>query len=225
MKTSSRPESRPDLFSSLSLFYVTDRQRTRYPLARVTSEAVAGGVNVIILRERDLGSSAYRVLATTLQGQTQDCGTSLFLTNRIQLVQELGLPGIHLSQMGPEPSVAREVLGPDVWIGLSVHAVDDLVDERLRHLDYLIAAPVYETNSKPGRTSLGEEGLAAICRRTALPVLALGGIGLDQVAKVVATGVRGVAVIGAISETWDTRAATERLTRKLAEIGNSPAVC
>ena len=48
---------------------------------------------------------------------------------------------------------------------------------------------------------------------------------MDQVVKVVATGVRGVAVIGAISETWDTRAATERLTRKLAEIGSSPAVC
>jgi thiamine biosynthesis protein ThiS len=113
--------------------------------------------------------------------------------------------GLHLRERDMSPAAARTVLGPTVPIGRSVHSPQGAL--AATGADYVLAGHVYPSPSKPGLAPLGPAGLARIVAVAPCPVIAIGGITSDRVAEVIQTGARGVAVIGAIVEADDPRAA------------------
>jgi thiamine-phosphate pyrophosphorylase len=110
---------------------------------------------------------------------------------------------VHLSARS-SPIVARELLGANKLIGVSIHAVTEAEAIDPGVVDYAIAGPAFETASKPGYgPEIGRKGLAEIADAARVPILAIGGINATRVAEVLAAGPAGIAVMGGVMRAAD----------------------
>jgi len=187
---------------------------TRPFLERVAA-ALEVGLPGVLLREPGLNERAFLALATTLATLRTSRSFWFAVHDRAHFVRSVGADGLHLSFRSLPVREARQVVGPDVALGLSTHAADDA--RSWDGADYLFHGPLHETPSKVGRLApLGLEGLARVLARTSLPVLALGGVGPADCAPLRACGLYGAAVraglLGAADPVQATRAYLEGLT-------------
>jgi thiamine-phosphate pyrophosphorylase len=180
------------------LLLVTDRLQARLPLEDVVAAACAGGCRWVSVREKDLPADAQVALASSLMPTARRFGARLTLHGDTALARAAGLDGVHLPAQG-DPAAARAALGPNALVGISIHSAADAAALDPKLIDYAIAGPAYPTASKPGYgPALGPDGLAAICRATPVPVVAIGGIEAHVVPEIMAAGVAGIAVMGTV---------------------------
>ena len=199
-----------------ALMLVTDRFRSVNPLCLAVPAAIAGGVDLVQLREPDLPDREIRRLVARL---IATIGPDRILINgRPVLAAELGL-GLHLREDQPVP--AR---GPDrrmtALLGQSFHGAAGTNQPEGR-IDYVLAGNVYPTRSHSGRPGRGLGWLRTVVQSTDLPVLAIGGITLTKVTGVMAAGCHGVAVIDAILASKDPEEAAAALRAALDEAAAS----
>jgi thiamine-phosphate pyrophosphorylase len=177
------------------LCLVTDRKPlTGGGLVEAVSQAVSGGVDAVVLREKDLGGRGLyelgRSLADTLNGRAR-----LIINDRVDAAMALGA-GVHLPGSGLPVKEARRLVGDGALVGLSTHAVEEVKRAEVEGADYVFFGPVYETASKKGLG--GPQGLAGLQKAAAsvkIPVFAIGGIGPARVAECLEQGAWGVALI------------------------------
>jgi thiamine biosynthesis protein ThiS len=186
---------------------VADARRARMPFLDLAREAIAGGVDAIYLR--DAGGSIDELARITATLRAQVGQEVALLVNGGPRAALAAGTGLHLRERDMSPDAARAVLGPRVPIGRSVHTPQGAA--AASGADYVLAGHVYPSPSKPGLPPLGPAGLVKIVAASPCPVIAIGGITPDRVAEVMQTGARGVAVIGAIVEADDPRAAARAL--------------
>jgi thiamine biosynthesis protein ThiS len=189
------------------LMLVTDARRARMPLLDLVTEATTGGVDTIYLRDAGGSSDDLALTVRTLRARIGE-EVVLLVNGGPQAALGIGC-GLHLRERDMPPDAARAVLGPRVTIGRSVHTPEGAA--AATGADYVLAGHVYPSPSKPGLPPLGIAGLANIGAVAPCPVIAIGGITPDRVAEVFQAGARGVAVIGAIVEAEDPRAAARAL--------------
>jgi len=183
---------------------VTDRRRLagrqgaadqRRCLLRQAEAAVAAAVDVIQLREPDLGGQELLAVAVDLVSITRGSSTKLVVNDRLDVALAAGADGVHLPGRGFSPLAVRRHVPADFLIGRSIHGPDDLGDSA--GADYLVAGTLFPTPSKPeGRAILGLAGLAGLVRLAGVPVLAIGGVSLSSAAAIARTGAAGIAAIG-----------------------------
>lgn len=183
---------------------VTDRRQAAAPLPEVVAAAVAGGARWVLLREKDLPRPERAALAATLRAMLAPAGAQLIVAGP----DPLGGDAIHRAATDPAVSPGDVTL-----VGRSCHDAAEL--ERLTAEDYVTLSPVFPSGSKPRYgPPLRPDGLAALCRRTTRPVLALGGVETSQqAAACVAAGAVGVAVMGAVMRAHDPAAVVADLRR------------
>ena len=164
-------------------------------LAVQVRHAVAAGVDLIHLRERDLEAGALASLVTQLLAITAGSSTRLVVSDRVDIALACGADGVHL-RGDSIPAAAARRLAPDGFlVGRSVHSRSEAL--AAADADYLIAGTVFASPSKPGLvTLLGTNGLRAITRAVERPVLAIGGITAGNVREVADAGAAGFAAIG-----------------------------
>ena len=166
-------------------------------LADAVIEAVAGGVTMVQVREKDLPGGPLLDLARELTERI--AGRALLIVNeRVDVALAVEADGVHLGEQALAVGDARRLAGPDLLIGRSVHAVEAATKAEEDGADYLIAGAIFPTRSHPGR----EPGGPALVRRIAgavrIPVLGIGGVTPRNVAGVMDAGAAGVAVISSI---------------------------
>ncbi len=196
---------------------VTDRQQTRgRPLADVVSQALAGGVTVVQLREKDLPVRDLLSLALILRDLTAAAGARLLINGRVDLCLAAEADGVHLPADGLPVETARELLGPDRWVGRSIHHPGEARAAASGGATYVTIGPIYSTPSKAAfGPPLGPEVLKGLRVRAKIPILAVGGITPDRVREVLAHGADGVAVIRAISDAADVTSAARSFAEAL----------
>ena len=177
------------------------------PLLDLVTEATAGGVDAIYLRDAGGSIDDLALTTRTLRAQIGDA-VALLVNGGPPAALATG-SGLHLRERDMTPAAARAALGPNVPIGRSVHSPDGAV--AATGADYVLAGHVYQSPSKPGLPPLGPARLARIVAVAPCPVIAIGGITPDRVPEVIQAGAHGVAVIGAIVEAEDPRAAARAL--------------
>jgi len=197
------------------LMLITDRQsvRSEDALIRAVDEALAGGVNAVQLREKDLSAAELLPLATRLRDAI--AGRAVFVVNgSLEVALAARADGVHL------PEAASMVERPErpFVIGRSVHSREAAERVWAESSDYLIAGPVYETESHPEAKPGGHELIETIAGSVALPVLAVGGITVGRVEGVMRAGASGVAVISAVLGARSPREAAREL-REAVEAG------
>jgi len=207
--------SKQSLNQSLLYFIAAQHPIPGRSLVDVTAQALAGGVDVVQLREKDLPEDQVLDIAGKLAGLIQSYG-KLFLINRyLDVALAVGAHGVHLGYDGPTPREARRILGPAAIIGASVHSLeeaDKAVDEGA---DYLLVSHIFPTNSKPGVPPNGLKLLHQVQSNYSQPVIALGGINLNNVNRVVAAGCSRIAVMSALLKAVDVEAEAKAIKDKL----------
>lgn len=206
------------------LMLVTDRSLCGGAdgLVAAVEAAVQGGADAVQLREKDpdgrsLPPEDLLPLARRLRQAT--LGRALLLVNGlldVALASEAD--GVHLPASAPSvwrPREAVPVGGQGFLVGRSVHSLEAARRAEAEGADYLVAGPVYETRSHPGREPAGLSLIEGITRRVRVPVLAIGGVNAGRVDEVVRAGASGVAVISAVLAAADRRAAAGDLRRAL----------
>lgn len=200
-----------------SLYLVTDRRLAGdRPLAEIVSGAVAGGVTIVQLREKDCSSRQYFELAVEIK-KLLPPGIPLIINDRLDVALAAGADGVHLGQNDLPAETARKHLGPAAIIGLSVENLEQLKQAISLPVDYLAISPVFPTPTKTDTgPAWGLEGLIMARRLTEKALVAIGGINEGNAAEVIAAGADGVAVVSAICAAADPEAAARRL-RKLID--------
>jgi thiamine-phosphate pyrophosphorylase len=180
--------------------------------ARIAQCAVAGGADVIQLRDKTCSIKKLLRTARELRAITRRSGTVLIINDRLDVALASGADGVHLGQGDIRVSTARQLSPPGFIIGVSVGTAAEAVEAEKEGADYLALSPTFSTTSKddagPGH---GLDRLREVRQAVTLPLLAIGGIGSRNVREVIAAGADGIAVISAVVAAPDITAAAREL--------------
>jgi thiamine-phosphate diphosphorylase len=180
-------------------------------------KAVVSGVRIVQLRGKSLPEDVVVPVGMHVRRLTRAHGAAFIVNDRVDLAVRLEADGVHLGQGDASPEEARSELGPGRLIGLSTHNRRQIAAAQDRPVDYIGVGPVYSTTTKENPDP--EVGLALIewaCRNSALPVVAIGGITLENLEPVLRAGARNVAVVSAIGRSADPLATTRAFIRRIA---------
>lgn len=199
------------------LLLVTDRHQIgSRSLSSVLKQSIEAGLPAVQLRERDLPTTELLSLAREVRAMTVPHAVPLIMNDRVDLVSALNLDGVHLRANSLPVSVVRGLVGAHRLIGVSTHSVDDVRQANQDGADYVVFGPIFDTPSKrPFGPPVGLDALAAVCRRSTIPVFAIGGMTRARVHDVRRAGAHGIAVMGAILACDDVAAATRELSALL----------
>lgn len=211
------------------LYLCTDARRERGDLAQFADAALAGGVDIIQLRDKgSAGEERFGVLEAReelaaceiLADAARRHGALFAVNDRADIARVAGADVLHLGQGDLPVDVARDIAGADTVIGLSTHDAPQLADAGSSGPggpDYFCVGPCWPTPTKPGRAAPGLELVrAAAALGTDKPWFAIGGIDAQRLPEVLEAGARRIVVVRAITAAADPRAAAEKLTSALA---------
>lgn len=209
----------------LSVYLVAGRDFTRgRELPALVAEAVAGGVTLVQLREKEADLREFTELARALKRVLAPTGTPLFINDCVEVALRVGAEGVHLGQSDLPYAEARRILGPDVWIGLSVETREQALQAEELEVDYLGVSPVFASASKTDTGApWGLEGVGWLRAHSRYRLVGIGGITAENAAGVIRAGADGVAVISAIGSAPSPCQAAQGLrqtVRKARMIGN-----
>jgi len=197
------------LRQALKFYFITD-DAAPDPLDQARC-AIAGGATLIQFRQKDFAAADFSLARAILSLCRANC-VPFVVNDHLLLAKALGADGVHLGQDDERPAVAREVLGDQAIVGVSVSTLDELARTDLAPCDYIGAGPVFATGTKTdAKAVVGLEGLREMAARVPLPVVAIGGIGPERVQRCLDHGAAGVAVISTISRAGDRLGAARRL--------------
>jgi thiamine-phosphate pyrophosphorylase len=206
------------------LYLVTDRGLARgRPLAGVVEEAVRGGVTAVQLREKICSTAEFVQLGRELKKLLAPFQVPLIVNDRVDVALEIGADGVHVGQQDMDAERARRLLGPGAIIGLSIETVEQARAAVSLDVDYLGVGPVFATATKmDAAPPLGLEGLAQVRAISRRPIVAIGGIGPQNVRQAIHSGADGVAVVSAICAADDPERTARQLRQSIDAALRSP---
>jgi thiamine-phosphate pyrophosphorylase len=202
-----------------ALYLVTDRELAAgRTLDEIVGQALAGGVTMVQLREKQISTRDRVELAVRMGKLIRPSGAALIINDRVDVALAAEADGVHLGQEDMPAEVARRLIGHQRILGVTVADTDQARQAQQDGADYLGCNAVFDTPTKENTGSpMGLEGLARLVSVSTVPVVAIGGVRAENAAAVMATGVAGVAVVSAIVTARDPREAA----RELSEIVRS----
>ena len=205
----------------LLLYAVTDRSWLNgQTLYEQVEQALKGGVSFLQLREKELEEQAFLEEAKVIQELCKKYQVPFLINDNVELAASIGADGVHVGQSDMAAGAAREKLGPDRIIGVSARTVGEALEAQRQGADYLGVGAVFPTGSKADAVEVDHQVLKEICSAVEIPVIAIGGIGRDNVAQLKGSGICGIAVISAIFAQNDIEAAARELRGLTEEMVN-----
>lgn len=185
------------------LMLVTHRQQM--PLSdylKFIQRCARSGITALQLREKDAPLSFLLEFGERLKEILAPLNIPLIINDNVVLAQQLDAEGVHVGQSDGNPIYAREALGPDKIIGLSIEHRDELIAaNKLEGRLYVAASSVFPTQNKHNlKTTWGISGLQTLVQNSTHPVMAIGGVNETNVQDILNTGAAGIAVIGTIHD-------------------------
>ena len=183
-------------------------------LLKLVAAAVAAHVNLLQIREKNLSTRVLYDLTLQAAELSRKSNTRLLINDRADVARSAGADGVHLTAASIETSVIRRTFGDDFLIGVSIHSLEEARAARDARADFAVFGPVFETESKSAYGEpLGLKKLEQVTTAlTQFPLLALGGVTLDNAASCFRAGAAGVAAIRLMND-------PDQLARVVAEIG------
>lgn len=209
-----------------SLYLCTDARRERGDLAEFAESALAGGVDIIQLRDKGSpGEQRFGPLEAreelealaVLADAARRHDALLAVNDRADIALAAGADVLHLGQDDLPLDIARSVIGPKPLIGRSTHDADQVAGAVNEPVDYFCVGPCWPTPTKPGRPAPGLDLVRDTANRSPdKPWFAIGGIDAQRLPAVIEAGARAVVVVRAITAADDPAAAARELKRALS---------
>lgn len=204
------------------LYLVTDRliaQRGAPTLLDAVEKALEGGVRFVQLREKDLPGNELLRLARSLRELTAAFGARLMVNDRVDVAILSDADGVHLGQNSISPTDARILLGEEKLIGVSTHSYEEALYAHGEGADFITLGPVFHTPSKAAwGDPVGVGLLQRVAGALSIPVYAIGGITVEKLDSVLASGAAGAAVISAVLGKDDIKKCAESMLAALKEL-------
>ncbi len=194
----------------LRLCYITDRRALApqppfgklravsevEPLLSRIAEAAWAGVELIQIREKDLGTRELVELTRGALEAARGTAARVVVNDRLDVALALGAGGVHLARESLPARVVRRMVPEGFLIGVSCHSLDEALEAESSHADYILLGPIFPAPSKLRYgPPLGLETLRTVATHVTIPVLALGGMTVEKVSECLAAGASGVAGI------------------------------
>ncbi|MFN8549504.1 MAG: thiamine phosphate synthase [Candidatus Eisenbacteria bacterium] len=205
------------------LHVITDGTlQTRFGHVELARLALEGGAETVQYRRKDGTARQMIAEAAEIHALCRRHRARLIVNDRVDIAMAVDADGVHLGVDDLPIGFARELLGATRLIGGSSDNAEEAVSLARQSVDYAGIGPVFATRSKQDTGPvLGLEGLAAAVRATTLPLIAIGGISIENIDQVLATGVHGVAVLGAVCLADDPLLATRTLRERIDRRGTA----
>jgi thiamine-phosphate pyrophosphorylase len=191
------------------LYFICSTYPGGRPLEDVLAPALAGGVDIVQLRDKQASSDELLAAAAVARPLCDAAGALLILNDRPDLVAAAEADGCHVGQDDMDVSEARALAGEGAIVGQSTHFPGEVL--AATEADYIGVGPVHATPTKPGRPAVGLELVSFAGAHASVPFFAIGGIDASNVDAVVAAGARRIAVVRVIADAADPRAAAAQL--------------
>ncbi|HEX4945880.1 MAG TPA: thiamine phosphate synthase [Blastocatellia bacterium] len=181
------------------LYAITDTNLSNCSQIEIVERLLAGGACLLQLRDKEASAREMFEAAQACLQQTRAVGATLIINDRVDVAMAADADGVHLGQDDLTVAEARALLGPDKIIGISTHSLAQAEAALATSANYLAVGPIFSTTTKTNPDPVvGLELLRQVRALTSLPLVAIGGITLENVRDVIAAGADSVAVISAL---------------------------
>ena len=197
-----------------SLYLVTDRKfLEERDFVQSIEQAIQGGVTLVQLREKLLPTKKFLQLAAEVKEITSRYKIPLIINDRLDIALAVDADGLHVGQDDLPMLKAREILGSNKIIGVSVSTLTEALLAQQQGADYLGVGAVFSTSTKTDASEVSLGQLEFIKKSVTIPVVAIGGINSANLQRVMATGIDGVSVVSAILAEKDILMASRQLKK------------
>lgn len=197
-----------------SLYLCTDRGlMSCKTIEESVEQAIAGGVTVVQLREKDCSTREFYELAKRVQQITRPNHIPLIINDRIDIAMAVGAEGIHIGQSDMPATIARKIVGPDMIIGVSASNYDEAKQAVQDGADYLGVGAMFATGTKTDAVITHFNDLRQIRKDFDIPIVVIGGINERTIPLFAGMGIDGYAVVSAIVAKPDIKIAAASLLK------------
>lgn len=208
-----------ELKKSLLLYAVTDRHWLKnQTLEQQVEEAIKGGATFVQLREKTADEKEFLELAYKVQAVCRKYNVPFIINDNVELAKKVNADGVHVGQSDMNANDVRSIIGNDKILGVSAQTVEQALLAQKQGADYLGVGAVFATNSKDDADYVPYETLKEICSAVKIPVVAIGGISLNNMSELKGSGIAGISVISAIFGADDIEDASKKLHTKAEEL-------
>lgn len=204
---------------ALSLYGITDRYWLNgRPLIHDVQLALEGGVTMIQLREKNLDEESFYREAIEIKELCKKFHVPFIINDNVELAKKVDADGIHVGQNDMAAQDVRAIIGPDKILGVSTQTVEEALLAQKMGADYLGVGAVFPTGSKDDCWVLSHDLCREICSAVTIPVVAIGGINLENISKLSGLGFSGISLISAIFGQNDIKSAAMKLKEEVSKI-------
>ena len=195
-----------------SVYLVTDhRNKTDEEFLRIIEEAIKGGTSIVQLREKTASTKDFYQLALKVKEITSKYDVPLLINDRIDIAIAVDSEGVHIGQDDMPADIARKIIGEDKILGVSASTVEEAQKAEIDGADYIGSGAVFPTATKDDADSVSKEELKEIVDSIDIPVVAIGGITLENAGTLKDTCIAGFSVVSAIMSADDPKEASHKL--------------
>ena len=197
-----------------SVYLVTDRRnKTDEEFLNIIEEAIKGGTTVVQLREKTASTKEFYELALKVKEITSRYDVPLLINDRIDIALAVDSEGVHIGQDDMPADIAREIIGEDKILGVSASTVEEAKKAEKDSADYIGSGAVFPTATKDDADSVSKEELKEIVDSIDIPVVAIGGITVENANTLKGSGIAGFSVVSAIMSAEDPKVASKKLKK------------
>ncbi len=202
--------------SDLALYVILDRTASRgRDLREILDGVIAGGGRLVQFREKEWTLRRCLPLLEDLRRTARRAGIGFAVNDRLDLALAVEADGLHVGQDDLPAPIARRLLPPSMFLGVSTHSLEQARRAEGEGADYIGVGSIFPTATKPESQLVGLDLLRAVRQAVAAPLVAIGGITADNAEEAIRAGADGVAVISAVCGARDPAEATGRLLERI----------
>ena len=195
----------------LSLYLVTDNSDDEEKFLKTIEEAINGGVTVVQIREKTADTLDFYNLALKVKEITTKYNVPLIINDRVDVALAVDADGVHVGQSDMPCDITRELIGENKILGVSAATIDEAKKAEKGGADYIGTGAVFPTSTKDDAPSITKKDLKNIVDSINIPVVAIGGINIENAKELKNTGISGLSVVSAIMSADNPKKASEKL--------------
>jgi len=200
-----------------SVYLVTDhRKKSDEEILEIIENAIKGGTSLIQIREKTASTKEFYSLSMKIKEITDKYNIPLIINDRIDIALAIDADGVHIGQEDMPAKVARKIIGKNKILGVSAKSVEQAIQAEKDGADYLGCGAIFPTSTKEDAANLSKNELKKITNSVNIPVVAIGGINLENAEELADTGIFGFSVVSAIMNAENPK----EVSKKLKEIYN-----
>jgi len=195
----------------LSLYLVTDNSENEKKFLKTIEEAILGGVSVVQIREKTAETLEFYNLALKVKEITAKYNVPLIINDRVDVALAIDADGVHVGQSDMPCDITRKLIGENKILGVSAATIEEAKKAEKDGADYIGTGAIFPTATKDDAPSVTKKDLTDIANSINIPVVAIGGITIENAKELKDTGIAGLSVVSAIMSAENPKKASEKL--------------